>query len=81
MLGIRADCTPRCRSAEHCGQLATALSHHVLLSEDASLAWIVRHCHGPARARDAKGKSLLHEAAARGLLKVLEVKDFVALKY
>jgi len=72
MLGSRADCTPRCRSAQHCAQLATALSHHVLVSEDAALAWIVRHCHGPARARDSKGKSLLHEAAARGLLKVLE---------
>jgi len=72
MLGSRADCTPRCRSAQHCGQLATALSHHVLVSEEAVLAWIVRHCHGPARARDSKGKSLLHEAAARGLLKVLE---------
>ena len=73
MLGSRADCTPRCRSAQHCNQLATALSHHVLASEDAVLAWIVRHCHGPAKARDSKGKSLLHEASARGLLKVLEV--------
>jgi hypothetical protein len=67
--GSRADCTARCRSQQCCQQLARALSHPV--SEEAALAWLVRHCHGPGRARDPGGRSVLHAAASRGLLRVL----------
>ena len=73
ILGSRADCTAKCRSPAHCQELARALSHPV--EEVASLAWLVRHCHAPARARDRHGRTLVHAAAARGLMLVLEVSQ------
>jgi len=69
-VGCRADCTPKCRSSQHAGELVTALSHNV--SEEAVLAWLVRHCHAPGRARDKTGRSVVHAAASTGRIRVLQ---------
>ena len=72
MLGSRGDCSPRCRpSPRHSAELVAALS--LPLPEEAVVAWVARHCHAPARARDGSGRSLLHAAASRGQLRVLKV--------
>ena len=69
-VGSKAECRPKCRSGQHSGQLARVLA--LPCSEEAALAWVARHCHAAARGRDGQGRSLLHAAASRGLLLVLE---------
>jgi len=70
VVASKADCTPRCKSSQHCGELAQVLLHSV--AEEAALAWVVRHCHTPGRAKDTSGRTLVHLAASRGLLTILE---------
>lgn len=70
LLGSRADCTPRCKSSQQCQELVAALSHNV--KEEVALTWIVRHCNSPSRGKDLSGRSLVHMAASRGLVRILE---------
>jgi len=70
VLCSRADCTPKCKSAGHCSELATVLCAAV--SEPAALAWLARHCHNPGKSKDKVGRSLVHLATSTGKLQVLQ---------
>jgi len=59
-----ADCTIKCKSYQHAGQLICAATQSC--GEHDIIAWIARHCHTPARTRDENGRSLLHIAASLG---------------
>ena len=66
----RADCTPRCRSAQHTSELTSALCTRA--TELSVLVWCARCCHNPGRSKDVSGRSVVHVAAGRGLVSVLE---------
>lgn len=68
-LTLRADCTYKCRSAQHTREMIIAASQPVIEAD--LVAWIGRHCYGPGRTRDPQGRSLLHVAASRGLTRLL----------
>ena len=62
------ECQARCRSSQHCGQLASAVTSS---PELAALAWCYRHCTSPGSGKDTSGRSLLHVAAATGSKQIL----------
>ena len=64
------ECGVKCRSSVHQTQLTSVLSCGS--SELASLAWCHRHCGQPGRSRDSSGRTLVHVAAANGLVSILE---------
>ena len=66
----RADCTPKCRSAQHTSELTSALCTRA--EELSALVWCARSCHNPGRSKDLSGRALTHVAAGRGLVSVLE---------
>ena len=66
---MRGECEARCRSSQHCSQLASAVTSS---QELAGLAWCSRHCTTPGSAKDSSGRSLLHVAAGTGRKKILQ---------
>ena len=65
---VSGECSGRCRSSQHCTQLATAVTSS---SELAGLAWCYRHCTNPGVGKDTSGRSLVHVAAGAGKKKLL----------
>lgn len=65
----RPDCTPRCRSHKHAGDVVAAITHG---SEGKLRAFLSSHCHNAATLRDNFGRSALHLAASLGKKALLE---------
>lgn len=66
---VQPDCTAKCRSQQHAGQVVAALTGG---SEGQLRAFLTAHCHNAATLRDAFGRSALHMAASVGKRALME---------
>uniref|UniRef100_A0A672ZLV7 BTB domain-containing protein n=1 Tax=Sphaeramia orbicularis TaxID=375764 RepID=A0A672ZLV7_9TELE len=63
------NCTTKCRSEQHAGEVVAALTGG---SEGQLRAFLTAHCHNAATLRDAFGRSALHMAASVGKKALME---------